>query len=232
MGVLGSLISGGMNLIGAGIAARRNKVAQGQLDGIQSQNTGIIDQFDTTYGGTFGPSTARATGGANMYADATGVNGQDGYDRATQSFRTNPGYDFSLGQQQQATERGAAAGGMIASGNLLDQLSRNAAGYADQAWQSHVTNLAPWVGQEQAGLENGVALGSLVSTARLENNAQRAEGLQSGINGRQTAIGGALANAGSAFGNAAGYSSYMKPTQPATGGGVFQRIGAAFGRGS
>ncbi len=231
-GILGSLIGGLFNLGAAGIAARRNREAQGQLDQIQGQNTGILDTFEQRYGGTFDPATARATGGANMYADATGINGQQGYDRAVGSFRAAPGYQFNLDQQQLATERGFSAGGMLASGNLLAQLQRNAAGAADQAWQSHLGNLAPWVGEERAGLENQAALGSLISTGRMENNNARAEGLQAGINGRQTAIGGALGNAGTLFGQAAGYQGYgMQPTQPATnGGGFFQRAAAAFRR--
>lgn len=225
-GILGSLISGGLNLIGAGIAARRNRVAQGQLDTIQGQNTDILNNFEQKYGTTFDPSTARATTGANMYGDATGVNGQAGYDRATAAFRAGPGYQFAVDQGLQAVGRQAAAAGMSASGNALLEAQRVGQGMADQEFQRYIGNLSPWVGQEQAGLENQAALGSLISTGRLENNNARAEGLQAGINGRQNAIGGMLSNAGSAFGQAAGYGAYNKqPTQPATGGGgLFQNI--------
>lgn len=231
MGILGSLVTGGMNLIGAGIAARRNRIAQGQLDQIQGQNTGIINDYANQYGNTFDASTATAGRGANLYADALGINGPEGNTRAVGAFQAGPGYQFALDQQQQATERGAAAGGMLASGNLLDQLQRNAVGYANQEYGGWLGRLAPYVGEQRTGLENTAALGSLISTARLENNAQRAEGLQSGINGRQSTIGGLLGNAGTAFGNAAGYGAYnAKPTtQPATG--LFPRIRAAFSGG-
>lgn len=231
-GILGALIGGGMNLIGAGIAARRNRVAQGQLDEIQGQNTGIINNFEQQYGNTFDPSTARATAGANLYADAQGINGPDGNARAVGAFQAGPGYQFALDQGMQALTRGASAGGMLASGNTLTAAQQYGQGLANQEYGGWLGRLAGYNGQEQAGLENQAALGSLVSTARLENNAQRGEGLQSGINGRQQAIGSALGGAANAFGQAAGYGAYNKqPTQPATGGGgFFSNIASAFRR--
>jgi len=234
-GILGALIGAGANLIGAGIAARRNRVAQGQLDQIQGQNTGIIDQFEQKYGGTFDPMTARSTAGANLYADANGINGAEGNARAVNAFQTGPGYQFALDQGMQALTRGASAGGMLASGNTLMAANQFGQGLANQEYGGWLGRLAPYNDMERAGLENQAALGSLVSTARLENNAQRAEGLQSGINGRQTAIGGALGNAANAFGNVAGYGGYGNGMQPSTRpvtGGFFSNIAQRFGGGS
>lgn len=229
-GILGALISGGANLIGAGIAARRNKVAQGQLDTIQSQNTGLIDQFDQQYRGTFDPSLARDTAGATMYANGLGLNGAAGNAAATGAFQAGPGYQFALDQGMQALTRGASAGGMLASGNTLTAANQFGQGLANQEYGNWLGRLAPYNDAERAGNENKVALGSLVTTARLENNAQRAEGLQAGINGRQGAIGTALGNAGQAFGNAAGYGAYgMQPVNRG-GGGFFSNIASNFGR--
>jgi len=232
-GILGALIGGGLNLIGAGIAARRNNVAQGQLDEIQGQNTGIIDQFAGQYGNTFDASTARATSGANLYADAMGINGADGNSRAVGAFQTGPGYQFAMDQGNQALARSASAAGMLPSGNTLAAATQFGQGLANQEYNNWLGGLAGYTGEERLGNENRVGLGSLISTARLENNAQRAEGLQSGINGRQNAIGSALGGAAQAFGSAAGYGGYgMQPTQPATGGGgFFQRLRSSFGGG-
>lgn len=207
-GILGALISGGMNLIGAGIAARRNNLAQGQLDGIQSQNTGLIDQFENKYGTTFDASTAQAGRGADLYADALGINGAGGNARATGAFQAGPGYGFAMDQGLQALNRSAAAGGMLASGNTLAAATQYGQGLANQEYNGWLGRLAPYVGEQRTGQENRAALGSLITTGRLENNNARAEGIQSGINGRTGAIGTALGNASSAFGNAAGYWAY------------------------
>lgn len=225
--ILGSLITGGMNLIGGLLAARRNRIAQGQLDELQGQNTGLIDNFDQKYSDTFNKSIRRDTRGADLYADANGLNGPEGVARAQQAFQTGPGYQFQLDQGLQALNRSAAAGGMGASGNALLEAQRYGQGLANQEWGSYLSRLAPYNDAQRAGLENKVGLGSLITTARLENNAQRAEGIQSGINGRQTAIGSLLGGAATAFGNAAGYAGYnLKPTLPATGGtGFFQNVG-------
>jgi len=228
MGVLGSLISGGMNLIGAGIAARRNKVAQGQLDTIQGQNTGIINNFDQQFSGTFDPSIARSTAGANLYADANGINGAEGNARAVGAFQAGPGYGFAMDSGMQALNRSASAAGMLPSGNTLAAATTFGQGLANQEYGNWLGRLSGYTGEERTGLENKVGLGSLVSTARLENNAQRAEGLQAGINGRQTAIGGALGAASNAFGQAAGYGGYN--ATPGSGG-FFQRLRSSFGGG-
>ena len=225
MAILGSLISGGLNLIGAGIAARRNRVAQGQLDEIQGPNTGLLDQFEQKYGTTFDPSTAQATAGANLYADALGINGAGGNARATGAFQAGPGYGFAMDQGLQALQRSAAAGGMLASGNTLTAATQYGQGLANQEYGNWLGRLSPYVGEQRTGLENQAALGSLITTGRLENNNARAEGIQSGINGRQTAIGGMLSNAGSALGQAVGYGAYgATPGQ----GGFFQNLRTRF----
>lgn len=216
--ILGALIGAGANLIGAGIAARRNRVAQGQLDQIQGQNTGLLDQFEQRYGNTFDASTATAGRGADLYADALGINGADGNARATGAFQAGPGYNFAMDQGLQALNRSASAAGMLASGNTLTAATQYGQGLANQEYGSWLGRLAPYVGEQRTGLENQAALGSLITTGRLENNGQRAEGLQAGINGRQANIGTMLGNAGSAFGQAAGYGSYGQQ------GGYFQNL--------
>lgn len=227
--ILGALLSGGMNLIGAGIAARRNRQAQQQVDQVTGQNTGLLNKFEQDYGGTFDPSIATANAGANMYANGLGLNGAAGNAAATGAFQAGPGYQFQLDQGLQALTRAASAGGMLASGNTLAAGTEYGQGLANQEYGNWLGRLQPYVGEQRTGLENKAALGSLITTGRLENNNARIEGLQNQINGRQNTIGTLLGNAGSAFGNAAGYGSYStQPTAP-NGGGLFPRLRARFG---
>lgn len=106
-----------------------------------------------------------ATGGAasTMYGNALGLNGASGNDAATAAFRADPGYQFQLDQGTQAAERGASAGGLLASGNTLTALAKYGGGLADQNYQSWLGNLSGAAGQGlsaangQAGVANSQA---------------------------------------------------------------------------
>lgn len=87
-------------------------------------------------------------GGQSNYADATGVNGADGYARALQSFHTAPGYDFMLDQGSQNVLRHASQGG-FGGGTQVD-LQKLAIGQADQSWQQYIQNLQPFIGASTA----------------------------------------------------------------------------------
>jgi hypothetical protein len=206
--ILGALIGAGANLIGAGIAARRNKQDNARINQAQTANTGILDTFETKYGGTFDPSIATANTGAGLYADALGINGAEGNGRATGAFQAGPGYGFAMDQGLQGVTRAASAGGMLASGNTMNAAQKYGQGLANQEYGNWLGRLAPYVGEQRTGLENKAALGSLISTGRMENNNAGIDRLQSNINGRQQNIGGFLGSAANLFGRAAGYKGY------------------------
>lgn len=85
--------------------------------------------------------------GATTYADATGVNGAVGYDRAKANFQTNPGYQFQFDQGLQALDRGAASRGMVTSGNLLQAEQQYGTNLANQSYNQYVQNLLPYLNQ-------------------------------------------------------------------------------------
>jgi hypothetical protein len=79
---------------------------------------------------------------SGMYADAMGLNGQAGIDRAQAAFRASPGYQYQLGQGIDALNRTAAAGGQgTLGGNVLKQGLTYGQGLADQDWQSWLQGL-------------------------------------------------------------------------------------------
>jgi hypothetical protein len=112
---------------------------------------GLFDQYAQQGG--------QATG---AYGDAIGLNGADGYDRATEAFRTGPGYQFAVDQANEAVKRNAAATGMLGSGNTLIGISDRTRGMADQEYQRYLDNLFRASGQgqtaasQQAGLITGL----------------------------------------------------------------------------
>ena len=82
--------------------------------------------------------------GANLYADSLGLNGPEGIERARSAFAASPGYAFARDEALQAAERGASAGGQLASGNLLTALQDRASGLAAQDYNTWLTSLGSY----------------------------------------------------------------------------------------
>jgi hypothetical protein len=226
MPILGALLAAGLAAGGAAIAARRNKQTNAQNTQLSGQNTQAINTFANQYGNTFNASTQRATGGADMYANALGLNGAAGNTIATNAFQAGPGYQYALDQAQTAAERGASAGGYLASGNLLGQLQTNAVGMANQEYGNWVGNLGGFVGEERAGLENRVGLGSQITQARMGNTQNQIDRNQATINGRQQMIGNLLGFAGNMAGRAGAGGGGSMQSQFLTN---HPRVGSIFG---
>jgi hypothetical protein len=89
----------------------------------------------------------KSMAGYGAYGDAAGINGPEGYERAVASFRTNPGYEFTIDQALQAINRNAAATGRLASGNTDIDVANYVTGLADQQWDDYVSRLAPYLQQ-------------------------------------------------------------------------------------
>lgn len=172
--------------------------ANAQKAGLNKGYSQLSGQFDqgrqdlrTNYGAALQPfqnildSSGR---GAGAYGDATGANGQVGYDRAVSSFHTSPGYQFSLDQGSENVMRNAARTGSLASGGTQVDLQKLAQGQADQQWQGYVQNLMPFIGQQTqaAGGAAGVSTGlgnQLNASQMTQGNA--AYGTQAGIGNAQ-----------------------------------------------
>jgi hypothetical protein len=113
--------------------------------------------------GTWAPLGEIANRGYSSYADASGVNGIAGNDRARANFRAGPGYEFMVNEGVNAATRAANATGMGASGNTLDAVTRLGSNLADQQWDQYIGNLKPWLEQapgiagKQADLYTGTA---------------------------------------------------------------------------
>lgn len=88
-----------------------------------------------------------ANAGQTSYANATGVNGAQGYSDALNSFHTSPGYDWVLDQGNQNIMRGQSQSGQLASGGTNVDLLNYGQGLANQNWQQYITNLQPFLGQ-------------------------------------------------------------------------------------
>jgi hypothetical protein len=133
-----------------------------------------LTQANQTYAGALAPFTSNlqtTQGGQQGYADATGVNGPQGNQRAVQNFQTGPGYQFALDQGSQNLLRNSSQTGSATpggSGGLDLALQKQGQGMADQNWQQYISNLLPFVGASTANA--GGAAGVGVNQANLQNS--------------------------------------------------------------
>lgn len=76
-----------------------------------------------------------------QYADASGVNGQGGYDRVVGNFRASPGYQYMVDQAIDGTARKASSLGALGSGNTMAAVSDRAGHMADQEYGDYLARL-------------------------------------------------------------------------------------------
>lgn len=117
-------------------------------------------QYDKAIG-LFDQYTQQGGAANQAYGDALGLGGQEGYDRATDAFRTGPGYEFAVNQATEAAKRNASSLGMLGSGNTMMAIADRSQGLADQQWQSYLDNLfrASGQGQQAASQQAGLIAG-------------------------------------------------------------------------
>ena len=227
---LGSMYSG--NVLAT---SNLNKIADLQTPAAQIGNApqvqsaalkaplGISQQYTQTAGSAgYDPSKANAaiqqgidplTGysaqgnSANkLQADLSGANGQAAQQAAYAAYQSSPAMQYQMEQMQRATEQSAAARGGLLSGNVLQELQRNASGIASQDYQNQFNNLsqvtntglqaAGQIGQlrgQQAGILGNLEAGKMSADAQLQAQKMGNEasiygqqlGLQADLAGRQ-----------------------------------------------
>lgn len=138
--------------------------------------------------------------GSSSYADATGVNGQGGLDKARSLFTQTPGYTEGLNLALDQNDRRAASRGMLSSGNTLADTTRLSNDYAGQKYGDYVNRLQLYPG---ATTSAAAGAGNLYST--LGDSLNKSFMNQGGAaNAAQVGIGDANAKAELARTGAAG----------------------------
>jgi hypothetical protein len=223
LSVAGGLLSGLGSLFGGGETARAAEQNRRALEDFKNEGMGYITDAQSQggiylgqAGDLFGELSSLGRSGANLYADAMGLNGAEGNQRATAAFQTGPGYEFTLNQGLDALERRASAQGRLQSGQTGIDTLNYATGLADQTYGNWLSRLGGYndmfrqgiSGQagslsDLASLATGTAdrklnLGSEVLNGMMDATNQRAEG-------RREQIGGGLSGLGKAAGAFMGY---------------------------
>jgi hypothetical protein len=180
-------------------------------------------RYDKNY---YDPYTQPTQGAAGMQADALGLGGAAGTQRAQEAFTAGPGYQFALDQGLQALNRNAASRGMLSSGNNTQDILRYSQGLANQEYgnwlnrlgdfsQLGLSSAAGQTGRQNAlaGLDTGYGNAQAGVYSNTANNLaelmapkqQQPSGLGSAIAGGLN-LGGSLVGAyfGGPYGAAAG----------------------------
>lgn len=139
-------------------------IDQGQGRSLASLRSGYNKDITAikTAQGMFNPYAQTGLAAFNQYADASGVNGQAGYDQVVNNFRASPGYQYQVDQATDATARKASSLGALGSGNTMQAISTQAGHMADQEYDDYLSRLngIATTGynatQQQAALQKGI----------------------------------------------------------------------------
>lgn len=127
---------------------------------------------------SYTPWVDTGTSANTMYANALGLNGADGNTAATGAFQASPGYQWTLDNAIQGSNRAAAAAGMGASGNALIAAQDRGAQVANQEYGGWLDRLFGVSGQ---GLDaaSGQAQGYTNKGSLYQNTTDQQLGLLS-----------------------------------------------------
>lgn len=145
----------------------RDRYAQGRQDLQEARQ-----QFNPIYN-----IGVQQLAGLPMYANALGVNGQQGRDAAMTAFRDyNPGYQYQQDQAQEQLKRQAAAvGGGALGGNAwtaLQDRAQNIANTSFNDWVNQIANLDARYRQTGLGAALGGAGGNYQAAAAMAGLGQ------------------------------------------------------------
>ena len=142
----------------------------------------------TQYGNTamqpFQSAYASNSAGAQQLQNALGFGGPAGTDSALSTLQQTPGYQFALTQGEQGVDRGAAAKGMVSSGNTLNAEDQYAQGLASTTYNNYVSQLQPYLGAQNtsaAGISQAAQNTGNTLNTDIGNNANLAYNTQAGI---------------------------------------------------
>lgn len=209
--ILGALISGGLGVLASNRAASAQRQAANQNIAYQRETRDqIMGRMDPFY--------QSGLQGQNALAFEMGLGPRpEGYG----GFQQSPGFQYALGQANDAVQGSAAARGGLFSSGTLNQLQGNAIGMAQQDygnWLSRLGGLAASGQNAAAGQAS-----ALTNAATQIGNAYADRGNATSAGW----IGGANA-VGDAIGNATGIWQYQNALNGGQGGNIF---GNMFGNG-
>lgn len=152
-------------------AAQRNAGLQkgyDALSGLYGQGRDALTQNFGAAGDLYKNLITSYAPGVQAYGDASGANGAEGLQRATDTFKNSGqygAYGFSLDQGLQALNRAHSAAGNLSSGNADTDAMKFATGLAGQQYSNYLQGLQPYLGQNTAATAGAAAVDTGLGTA-------------------------------------------------------------------
>lgn len=187
------------------------RILEGGVAGGQGTGWNFVPQGTGAGGGGGGSPYGTLGGGTTPLSDlAAGPNPlMDLATQAATGLESSPGYQFRLGQGQQALERGAAAKGTLLTGGTAKALDRYGQDFASTEYQNRLNQLLGIQAQRYGQLsgEQAQRAGQLMNLSQLGLNATGTQANlgstyagQTGniLNSQATGIGDVLTGAGNA----------------------------------
>jgi len=130
-------------------AAKEAAIRQGYSDlaSLFGQGRDALTANATQSAGYYQPVYDTALRGYDAYADALGLNGDEGVARAQAMHQRAPGYDAQLQAGLDAIDRGAAARGTLSSGGTRAAEMKYGSDLAAQGWSNYLDALAGYGNQ-------------------------------------------------------------------------------------
>jgi hypothetical protein len=185
--VVGGIASIGSSILGADAAKKGAKAQARAADAAtaeQRRQFDLINQQNAPY-------REAGTAALNQLMGLYGLNGQPADYSA---FENSPDYQFALQQGQQATERSAAARGLLGSGNTLAAAQQYGQGLASQQLGNYRNSLMGLIGTGQGATQfTGQAAfntGQSVGNNMIQAGNARASGALAGANALMGGLGG------------------------------------------
>lgn len=120
-----------------------DRINQGREASLGALGKGY-DAARASYGdaaGLYEPYRTTGLDAWKQYADATGVNGQEGYARSEGLFKASPGYRGMVDETTDAVARKQSALGALGSGNTMQAIADRASALADREYSSYLDRL-------------------------------------------------------------------------------------------
>ncbi len=155
----------------------------------------------------------RTAGGSavTQQANLMGLNGQPAADNAFASFRTDPSYNWELGQTVQAVDRSAAARGLLNSGATIKAIQDRAANLADTQYGNWYNRLAGISGTGQTATGSTAAAGQAAAANAGNALIQAGQARASGYTGLASTLNQGLNNYFANPRNGSGGGSWFDP---------------------
>jgi len=177
-----------------GLMDKGKQAAQGYLDQSKAGYGTAYDQARTLLTKGYGDANTALTSAKShwqpyqesgvranaAYDDAMGLNGAEGRARATDAFRSNPGYEWMRDQGMDSIMRTAAARGGLSSGNTSVDLLKYTTGLADQTYGNYLERLRPIIQGGQTAAAGMSQVDSLVAQLAQQRGRDQAN-LETGL---------------------------------------------------